>query len=468
MSYQNTQEKIHNIHLIGDAILYNDEVLGMSARMGAVTGEKSWQERYDKHSLLLTSAIDEAFALVDTAKQPMEITKQANRALTSMEAQAFVLIGQGKKEEALKMLLSDTYLENKQIYSRGLAEMMKVLHKSKGELSGKRNANITLAAAISILTFGLIIFNIIVTFRRLRMDNTLLKRQLDIIDRYVITSTTDTSGIITRVSSAFCTISGYSKEELIGQPHNILRHSDMPKAFYKNLWETIKAGQIWHGEIKNRKKNGDYYWVDATIEPERDARGNIISYRALRFDITNKKRVEELSLTDAMTGLYNRRHFDTLLPKELKRSSREQQPLSLLILDIDHFKEYNDTYGHQQGDEALKAVANVINTSLNRCCDTAFRIGGEEFCVLLNNTELDGAKTIAQKIIEKVRQLDIEHSKSGTAAHLSISVGINTVLPDAYTSLSDIIEQADRYLYKAKQNGRNRFISEDEDITALS
>ena len=462
-SYQQTQEQIHHIQRTGDIILYYDEILTMSARMGAVTGDKAWQERYDKHAPLLDAAIERANRLVDVSRSPLDKTKQANDALKAMESKAFALINADRKEEALQLLLDDSYLNNKKIYAQSLSEMMQIFKNSKDSLSGKRNTNITFAAIISMATFSLIIFNIIATFRKLRRDNALLAKQLNIIDRYVISSSTDPSGVITKASDAFCNISGYSREELIGRQHNIIRHADVPKETYETLWKTIKSGKRWHGELKNRKKDGSFYWVDATVEPKCDSDGHIIGYDALRFDITGKKKVEELALTDALTDLFNRRHFDDFFPREFKRASRDKQPLSLLILDIDHFKEYNDTYGHQQGDRALKAVACVIKNALYRSSDTAFRIGGEEFCIILINTPPAGAKEVAQKIISNISRLEIEHKKSSAGSYLSISVGINSLTPDAYTSVSDMMEKADRNLYKAKQKGRNRYVCEEDD-----
>ncbi|QOG12972.1 PAS domain-containing sensor histidine kinase [Arcobacter sp. FWKO B] len=120
-----------------------------------------------------------------------------------------------------------------------------------------------------------------------------LDKSLGIVDKYIIMSSTDVKGMIVYASEAFCTISGYTKKELLGSPHNIVRHPDMPQSLFENMWKTIQNGNIWHGEIKNRKKDGGYYWVDATIEPRFDSNGKIIGYDAIRQDITSKKLVQE-------------------------------------------------------------------------------------------------------------------------------------------------------------------------------
>jgi len=119
-----------------------------------------------------------------------------------------------------------------------------------------------------------------------------LTKSIDIVDKNIIMSRTDLKGKIIKVSTAFCNISGYKPEELIGENHNIIRHPDMPKKLFSQMWETIKEGEIWHGEIKNQKKNGDSYWVETTIHPNFDNIGKIISYDAIRIDITSKKELE--------------------------------------------------------------------------------------------------------------------------------------------------------------------------------
>ena len=127
---------------------------------------------------------------------------------------------------------------------------------------------------------------------QLQLKTQELEKSLSLVDKYIIRTTTDTKGIITSANKAFCDISGYSKEELIGKPHSLIRHPDMPKSAFKNLWETIEAGKNWFGEVKNRKKDGTYYWVIAYIEPIFDDNHTIVGYSAIRQDITDKKSVQ--------------------------------------------------------------------------------------------------------------------------------------------------------------------------------
>jgi diguanylate cyclase (GGDEF)-like protein/PAS domain S-box-containing protein len=297
--------------------------------------------------------------------------------------------------------------------------------------------------------------------QQLQQTNKQLVNYVDIVDKYVITSTTDSKGIITSTSDAFCEISGYSRQELIGNNHSIVRHRDMPTSIYKDLWGSITRGKTWQGEIKNRKKNGDYYWVHAYISPVCDEQGNITGYTAIREDITSKKLAEELSITDELTSLFNRRHFNNLFPQELARAEREKKTIVLMIIDVDYFKPYNDNYGHQQGDKALRAVAGVFKDTLRRAGDFAFRVGGEEFGVIVTVDDSAAAYAIAEKLRKAVEDLGLEHAYSQVAAYLTISIGMEIhQCSDSQPANMDLIYRlADDALYQAKENGRNQVAS---------
>ena len=295
---------------------------------------------------------------------------------------------------------------------------------------------------------------------KLEKANRQLVNYVDIIDKYVITSSTDVNGLITSTSDAFCAISGYSEEELIGTSHGILRHEDMPAAVYSNLWNTIKRGQTWEGELKNKKKNGDYYWVQAYISPNYDDSGEIVGYTAIREDITDKKRAEELSITDELTALFNRRHFNILLPQEMARAEREKKVFALMIIDVDYFKPYNDNYGHLQGDRVLRQVARALKDTLRRASDFAFRIGGEEFAVIISAESEEEAHSVAEKLRKAVEDLGLEHEYNPVAGRVTISVGLRThECSGGQLSPPELIfRRADDALYQAKENGRNQVV----------
>lgn len=179
-------------------------------------------------------------------------------------------------------------------------------------------------------------------------------------------------------------------------------------------------------------------------------------------DITERKKLEErlrtLSIVDNLTGLYNRRHFDEKLEEEWNRASRNHSSLTLLLLDVDQFKLYNDTYGHIQGDVALQKIASVLGSSSNRPSDRAFRYGGEEFAILLPETLEDKLPQYLANIMKGIELLSIPHAKSQVANSVTVSIGCKTIIPDKTNSLVDLIRTADKALYQAKAQGRNRYV----------
>ena len=305
------------------------------------------------------------------------------------------------------------------------------------------------------MVFLLIIFIISLKNRQINNINSQMKKYIKIVDENVLTSSTDLDGNITYASEAFCEISGYSKDELIGTNHRIIRHSDMKESTYKELWETITSGKTWKGEIKNKKKNGDYYWVKASISPVFDNKGEIISYTAVREDITDKKIIEEISITDGLTNIYNRRYFDEIFPKIINEAKRKNELIAFLFMDIDHFKQYNDNYGHQKGDEVLINFAACLKQSLHRSSDYTFRLGGEEFAVVYQMETKEKAVEFANNLRKNIENLKIEHKYSSVSSYITASMGL--ICKNANEIVIDeIYKQADDLLYQAKRSGRNQ------------
>ncbi|MCG3190954.1 MAG: diguanylate cyclase [Thermoanaerobaculia bacterium] len=170
--------------------------------------------------------------------------------------------------------------------------------------------------------------------------------------------------------------------------------------------------------------------------------------------------LESLSLSDGLTGIANRRHFDTRLDADFRRCIRSRQPLSLVMIDIDHFKSFNDFYGHQAGDDCLKRVAEAINTVFRRGGDLVTRYGGEEFAVLLPETAPDKAHIAAERARIAVRELGILHNASPSETLVTISAGVAGAIPDWTESPSSLVKRADAALYAAKKDGRDRVILE--------
>ena len=290
--------------------------------------------------------------------------------------------------------------------------------------------------------------------KKLEAENK-LKDHLKILDEHIISSTTNLEGKITSVSKAFCEVSGYSKEELIGNTHKLVRHDDIPDEIYRELWNTIKAKKTWRGEFKNQKKSGEIYWVEAIIEPliQND---KVVGYTSIRHNITNKKKVEYLSITDELTQLYNRRHFNTIIEEELNRAKRRNDYISFLMLDIDYFKKYNDEYGHQKGDKILKEVSHVLKESSKRVSDFAFRIGGEEFALIFSSVEKENCLNFARSIKEEIENLKIENMNSEISNYLTVSIGLVCKKANEIKDSKELYKAADVALYEAKNSGRNQ------------
>ena len=168
------------------------------------------------------------------------------------------------------------------------------------------------------------------------------------------------------------------------------------------------------------------------------------------------QRLAETAMQDGLTGIHNRRRFDEHLQRAWAQSIRDRKPIALLLADIDHFKAYNDRYGHQAGDEAMKAVAGALARFARRPLDLAARYGGEEFAVILFDTKRADAERLGAEILEAVRKLAIPHQDSGAAPVLTISLGIACVVPAARRSWAGLVQLADQALYAAKDGGRNR------------
>ena len=276
-----------------------------------------------------------------------------------------------------------------------------------------------------------------------------------IIDKYVITATTKPDGTITQVSSAFEKSSGYSKKELIGKPISIIKNEEQNKKIIEELWKTILNKKTWIGEIKNKDKNGEEYWLEQHIIPKINIETNEIeSFVSIGIDITTKKEMEKIASTDKLTGIYNRRMLDEILQIEIEVAQRHNSELSLIIIDIDNFKDVNDNYGHLIGDETLKKMSSIIFENI-RTSDIFGRYGGEEFLIICTQTNKDNAYILAEKLRTIVGKYNF--NKIGTK---TISLGISTY--EKNDSIESLFKKADEALYCAKESGRNKTVIYEE------
>ncbi len=306
----------------------------------------------------------------------------------------------------------------------------------------------------------------------------LLNEYKKAVDLSNIVSKTNTKGVITYVNDKFCEISGYARHELLGKPHNIIRHPSMPSSAFKDLWDTIKSKRPWYGMVTNMKKDGRKYVVDTVVIPILDIDGDIVEYIAIRHDVTEfeetkeqlrtlnmamKNKVDELynmtatleeeASLDGLTGAFNCMKFEKFFEFETDKAVISGKDLSMIVLDIDYFKDINDSYGHNKGDEVLKEIVELLSNNI-RNVDTLARWGGEEFVILLPSMGIDQARELS----ERLRQL-MEETEFSTGDRITSSFGVGTLRKGE--DQNSFFERVDRALYRAKEAGRNTVVSDD-------
>ena len=212
---------------------------------------------------------------------------------------------------------------------------------------------------------------------------------------------TDNKGTIEFINRRFSEISGYGVEEILGSNPRALKSGETTDQEYADMWKSITSGDTWIGEFHNRRKDDSYYWASASISPIFDAKGEITHFIGVQEDVTEKKAMQEklqrMATIDALTGALNRRQFFEKLEIELERGRRFDHAMSLLMIDVDHFKKINDKYGHQKGDEVLVEITKIFNKTL-RQSDLLGRFGGEEFIIALPETTISESFVLAERL----------------------------------------------------------------------
>lgn len=292
---------------------------------------------------------------------------------------------------------------------------------------------------------------------------------------------TDTQGNITFINSEASKALGYPRQEMMGQSAHHLFHVDDNShehgCFILNA--ILQGVTCKHEQAYFKDKHAKKFAVELTCTPIHD-KGNVIGTITLFHDISLRLRqqqelldakqqleeanthLNELARIDALTGVANRREFDQTLTSLWKSNFRKNAPLSILMIDIDHFKAYNDSYGHQQGDKCLRQVVQKINAACLRPDDFVARYGGEEFVVLLPETDQNDAIHVADRILTYIHDSKIDHNSSPVNSMITLSIGLCTLIPHDLTSTQELIDCADRRLYLAKNNGRNQLCYQDQ------
>jgi two-component system CheB/CheR fusion protein len=267
---------------------------------------------------------------------------------------------------------------------------------------------------------------------------------------------TDKNNQIISVNKAFERITGYSEAEVIGKSPSLLSSGRHTEDFYKTLWKTLLTEGEWEGELYDRRKNGEHYPQHTVLSRVLDDDGQIIHFIGVFNDITHKKLADEaihqLAFYDPLTGTPNRNLFQNRVNQTIKTAQRKKTQFSLMFLDLDYFKEVNDTLGHSIGDDLLVKVAQRLENEI-RDEDTMCRFGGDEFVILFNNMNTQDAIIKAERILSAIIKpyLIDEHKLT-----LSVSIGI-AIYPDDGIDYVSLLKNADMAMYKAKENGRNSY-----------
>ena len=259
------------------------------------------------------------------------------------------------------------------------------------------------------------------------------------------------------VSPSVVDILGWSIEEMLRPDYKRHIHPEDLKAF-EAVGRRMQSGtERASNTYRYLKRDGSWAWLEARVALVRDSHGAPCEIISNTRDITRQKEAEIAlaSAADALTGVANRRRFDEMLDREWRRGMRSHEPLSMLLIDVDHFKRFNDHYGHLMGDTCLHAIATAIAGSIRRPGDIVTRYGGEEFAVILPNTDGDGAMEIAARVREGIAALAMPHVDN-PGGRVTVSIGAAEAIPNRGTDSSVLVEAADMALYEAKHNGRDR------------
>jgi len=278
------------------------------------------------------------------------------------------------------------------------------------------------------------------------------------------------------VNPAFERMTGYSSEEITNVNCRYLQNDDREQVELKIVKKAIKEGQYCLVIVRNYRKDGTMFWNELSISPIYDENGVVTNFIGIQKDVTTRVLIqqqlrdenqsladirvnlEQLAIKDGLTGIYNRRFFDMQLEIQWGIARRNNEPLTLIMIDVDFFKQFNDIYGHNAGDNALKRVADSLNKSFMRSSDFVARYGGEEFVVLSAGMTQKQAELFTATLCQRVRDLGIPHSTSSTG-YLTVSIGFSVQAFATHDHSSVLLGRADKALYAAKQRGRDQSFS---------
>ena len=295
------------------------------------------------------------------------------------------------------------------------------------------------------------------------------------VDGIIITDARKPDLPLVYVNVGFEKMTGYSSREVLGKNCRFLQGEDRMQPSIEVVREAVKNGESCVVMLRNFRKDGSLFWNEFNMSPVRDTAGVVTHFIGVLKDVTARvemlthlrqsklalqnanHQLSILALTDSLTGIGNRRYFDEQFQSLLSMAQRGKAPLAVLMIDLDHFKRYNDLYGHQAGDDCLRQVGGCIADAFQRPGDCAARYGGEEFAVISIGMSMEEFQQHAQQLCDKVRALDIAHLDSPCGV-VTVSAGGVARVPTRDTLALSLLKAADKALYQAKQRGRNRVV----------
>ncbi|WP_412480236.1 diguanylate cyclase [Azonexus sp. IMCC34839] len=498
--YRETRLDIQELLQVAETIRYSDEVLTMSARMGAMTGNPAWQERYDSFVPQLDAAIDETIRRFPKAKKALEQTSEANERLIAFEKKAFELSRAGRTADASALLLGEEYERDKKYYSEGLTLLTQGIHAYRDEVEARLNKDMLTTEVVVSTLLAIVVFVLVYGFRlisyRLELERTMSeagrrllaqdRSKLDEGLRWILKLVASMAHanycyLLRRIpgernsdwqtfaqygdgseppalndtimSSLFCRqdedgIVWLPSLDVLSQPHAKAKEKLHELGIGSLLGLQLNHGKEYEFFLALAGCGTPLHWKDSDAPVLR----TIAEIIAGAIEVKEKEEeLFRLATHDDLTGLSNRRCFTEELERELLRGKRSGQPSAVLMIDLDHFKQVNDTYGHAVGDRVLRHFASQARQAL-REIDTLARIGGEEFAAILPQADADSALAAAERLRAEIERsiLNVE----GLSLPITASIGVSLTREED-VGYGSILKRADQALYAAKNAGRN-------------
>ena len=313
-------------------------------------------------------------------------------------------------------------------------------------------------------------------FRDIEITEGFIDKMLSSLsDGVCILSAQEPNHPIIYVNPAFESMSGFSQEEILGKKALFLNHTETKPSELESLCTALVNGDNCHVVIRNQRHNGQLFWNETSLSAIKDRDGKTLYFVSIQKDISDdinlqktisdqikalesaKERLESLAQTDSLTGLFNKRYFNTQYPIQYNIAKRNDDHLSVFMIDVDNFKQYNDHYGHLAGDYCLKEIASALKKVFKRTSDFVARFGGEEFVIYSVGLSKEQAIVSAHNLMEHMKDLKISHEPS-TIKYVTLSVGIACSSWDTFSTPTELLEQADSALYHAKNGGKNKSV----------